>query len=368
LVLPDAGGRGLVTKGAIPQARARVGAQPLRELFMMTARHWAGESVARHRWRGLSVLGLDGTRLRVPDSAENREEFGLPGSGRRRSSGYPQVQVMGLMALRSHLLLGLDFAGCRSGEVPLAVPLLEQVPQKSVTIVDRGFMYHGLLYALSGNGQDRHWLGRARKQMSWKRLNELGPGDELVELAVSRPCRRDNPGLPERCLARVIRYQRKGFKPGLLVTSLLDAQAYPAAEIIELYHERWELELGYDEIKTDVLERLEAIRSRTPEGVRQEIWGLAVAYNLVRREMEAMAARLKLPPRRISFRGALVLVRDLFVWAATASPGSFPKMVQGMRVDLKHFILPERRSERSYPRRVKIKMSNYARNDSHPLN
>ena len=112
----------------------------------------------------------------------------------------------------------------------------------------------------------------------------------------------------------------------------------------------------------------EALRSRTPEGLRQEVWGLAVAYNLIRREMEAVAAQLKIPPRRISFRMSLVLVRDLFVWAATASPGSLPKMIEGMRLDFKRLILPERRSQRSYPRHVKIKMSSYARNDSHPLN
>ena len=95
-----------------------------------------------------------------------------------------------------------------------------------------------------------------------------------------------------------------------------------------MYHERWELKLGYDEIKTDMLERLEAIRSKPPDRVRQEIWGLAVGYNLIRREMELAAGQWGVSPRRISFRGSLRLIRDLFVWAEVASPGALPKMLK----------------------------------------
>lgn len=167
-------------------------------------------------------------------------------------------------------------------------------------------------------------------------------------------------------MARAIRYQRKGFRPRVLLTSLLSPEAFPATEIAELYHERWELERGYDEIKTHPLERILALRSQTPERIRQEVWGLSVAYNRVRREMEAVVAQWKRPPRRIRFRGALVLIRDLFIWAATASPGPLPKMIEGMRLDMQQRILPQRRSGRRYPRHVKIKMSNDARNDKHP--
>jgi hypothetical protein len=368
LVLPETDGRkGLVSKGAIPQARNRVGVEPLRELFATTARHWAVESADNHRWRGLTVLGIDGTRLRVPDSEDNRESFHLPGSA-RRSSGYPQIQAVGLMVLRSHLLLDFDFDHCRRGELSLAQPMLAKVPAQSLVIMDRGFVSHGLFQRLHSVENQRHWLSRSTARLQWRVMRKLGPGDDLVEVFVGRTARQNNPELPASYLARAIRYRRKGFKPCILLTSLLDPSRYPAVEIVELYHERWELELGYDEIKTHTLERLEALRSRTPEGLRQEVWGLAVAYNLIRREMEAVAAQLKIPPRRISFRMSLVLVRDLFVWAATASPGSLPKMIEGMRLDFKRLILPERRSQRSYPRHVKIKMSSYARNDSHPLN
>lgn len=368
LVLPDENGeRQHVTNGAIVEARNRVGAEPVEELFGTTARHWALESADKHRWRGLMVLGGDGTMMRVPDTAENREAFGLPpSSSSRGSSGYPQIRAVGLMVLRSHLLLDFAFAGCGTGELALAQPLIERVPERSVTILDRYFVNHLLWHNIRSGGQQRHWLVRARSNTKWRVIEKLGRGDDLVEVEFTRELRREHPELPKSFRARAVRYRRKGFQQRVLLTSLLDPTQYPASEIAELYHERWELELGYDEIKTEMLEREEAIRSQAPERVRQEVWGLAVAYNLVRREMEAAATQWGVPPRRLSFGMSLRAVRDLFLWAATASPGSLPKMLEGLRFDLRHFILPPRRSERRYARQVKIKMSGYARNARHP--
>jgi len=100
--------------------------------------------------------------------------------------------------------------------------------------------------------------------------------------------------------------------------------------------------------------------------VAQEVWGLATAYNLVRHEMEAVAAEQGVTPSRISFRGSLRLIRDLFYWAEVAKPGKFPKMIRDMRIEMRELVLPPRRSSRCYQRRVKIKMSGYARNDEHP--
>ncbi len=151
-------------------------------------------------------------------------------------------------------------------------------------------------------------------------LRRLGPRDELVELNVSRDARRQDPSLPERWVARAVTYQRKGFRPQTLLTSLTDPDAFPADEIATLYHERWELELGYDEIKTELLDREETIRSRTPTGVQQELWGIFLAYNLVRLEMERVAAEAGVEPTRISFVAALRLICDEWLWCALARP------------------------------------------------
>jgi hypothetical protein len=137
--------------------------------------------------------------------------------------------------------------------------------------------------------------------------------------------------------------------------------AHPAAELVELYHERWEIELGYDEIKTEMLEREETLRSRSPGAVRQEIWGILIAYNLLRLEMEGIADEARVEPTRISFVVALRLICDEWSWCAIASPGAIPRHLNELRASLQRFILPPRRSQRSYPRAVKIKMSNYAK-------
>src|SRR5262249_45884616 len=129
-------------------------------------------------------------------------------------------------------------------------------------------------------------------------------------------------------------------------------------------HERWETEIGYDELKTHLLDRQEAIRSKTPAGVRQELWGIALAYNLVRLEMERVAAEARVPPTRISFVASLHLIRDQFhdLSLRTMKPGNVGRRLLELRQRLKRLILPPRRPDRHYPREVKLKMSNYNRN------
>lgn len=135
-----------------------------------------------------------------------------------------------------------------------------------------------------------------------------------------------------------------------------------AKELVELYHERWEAEIAYDEVKTHLLAREEAIRSRTPDGVRQELWGIAIAYNLVRLEVERAAAEANVPPTRISFVAAVALVRNEIAWlyGRRLALGTIPSRLQHLRRNLKRLVLPPRR-ERTYPRAVKVKMSNYPR-------
>lgn len=365
LVLPGPDGKmGQVTKGAIPQARDRVGEEPLKALFETTAGHWAWDSADQARWRGLALFGADGSTLRVPDSPENRKAFHLPG-GKGRTTGYPQVRVAVLMALHSHLWLDFDFDTFSTSEKALTWPLIQRVPNDSVTVLDRYFVDYIQLQELHRGGSNRQWLLRSRKNLTWRVVKRLGPGDDLVEITLHRASRKIHPEWPQTFLARAIHYRRKGFRSQVLLTSLLDPKAYPAAEIVDLYHERWELEIGYDELKTHTLEQEEALRSETPDHIRQELWGMAIAYNLVRREMDLLARVRKLPPHRISFRTSLMLVRDLFIWAATASPGSLPKMIQRMRLDMNQLILPPRRRERHYPRELKIVWSHYARNTRH---
>jgi hypothetical protein len=302
---------------------------------------------------------MDGTTLSVQDTPENEEHFGRSKSG-RGDSAYPKARLVALNVPRTHTLAAVAIGPYRASELGLARELWSRVSDHSVIIVDRGFLAYGTLYSLHASGEERHWLTRAKKNLRWRVVKPLGPGDDLIEVEISAKARKDDPTLPKTMAARAIRYQRRGFQPQTLLTSMLDPQAFPAAAVAELYHERWEIELGFDETKTHMLEREECLRSKKPTGVLQELWGIAIAYNVVRLVMAQVARDAGVPPRRISFRNALLLVRSTALWACHEAPGNLPRHFRRAKEDIARFILPERRP-RSNPRQVKVKMSNYGK-------
>ena len=354
LSMPDKRGT-LLAKSAIAQARQRLTPDTLEYLFNVTAAEWSARSADAHRWRGFALYGWDGTTMRVPDSPENRAAFGGQ-STPRGESGYPQVRIVAAMALRSHVLSEFRIADYGTGETTLARGLWSTVPDNSLVLFDRGFLVKGQLVRFETSG-NRHWLSRSKKNTRWAVVKHLGRNDDLVELQI------DEPGMPKTWQIRAIHYQRRGFPPSTLLTSLIDADLYPAKELVALYHERWEVELAYDELKTHMLHREEAIRSRTPDGVRQELWGIAIAYNLVRLEMERVAAEARVVPTRISFVNALMHIVEVIssLRGERLALGTIPARLARMRQALKRLVLPERRPKRAYPRAVKIKMSNYTR-------
>ena len=354
LAMPDKRGT-LLAKSAIAQARQRLKPETLEYLFNVTAAEWSARSADAHRWRGFSLYGWDGTTMRVPDSPENRAAFGGQRT-HRGESGYPQVRIVASMALRSHVLSEFRIADYGTGETTLARGLWSTVPDNSLVLFDRGFLIKGQLVRFETSG-NRHWLSRSKSNTRWAVVKHLGRNDDLVELEINEP------GMPTTWEIRAIHYKRRGFPPSTLLTSLTDAELYPANELVALYHDRWELELAYDDLKTHMLHREEAIRSRTPDGVRQELWGIAIAYNLVRVEMERVAAEAKVAPTRISFVNALMHIVEVIssLRGERLALGTIPARLARMRQMLKRLVLPERRPKRAYPRAVKIKMSNYAR-------
>lgn len=367
IALPAADGSRTVASSALTQARTRLGPEPMEWLFHRTAEAWADKSADADRWRGLALYGVDGTTLRVADSTENRDHFGGHTSGphqggrQERQSGYPLMRLVVLMALRSHLLAAATFGPFATDERTYAACLWDTVPDRSLVLIDRHYLQANVLVPLMTGGNDRHWMTRGKANTTFRVIQRLGPGDELVEFTVSREARKKNPSLPTHFDARAIRYHRKGYRPQRLLTSLVDATLYPAEELRALYHERWELELGFGELKTDMLERLETIRSKTPTAVAQEMWGLLIAYNLIRLEMQRIATEFQVPPIRISFVASLRHCVTQWHLSGIVSPGTIPARLATATDHMRTFVLPPRRSKRVFPRAVKIKMSNYPR-------
>jgi hypothetical protein len=352
-----------LASAAVSGARKRLGEAPMAEFAARCGRAWAHPSADAARWRGLALYGLDGSTVRVPDSAANRAHFGGQAAGGGRGiSGYPLVRFVALMALRSHLLAALALGPYRgTSEIGLAPGLLAQIPERALVILDRGFLSAALLLAYARGGVDRHWLVRTKSTTRWRTVRTFAPGDELVELRVPLTARRRDPTLPMTYLARAIRYHRRGFRPQVLLSSLLDPVRWPARELVALYHERWELELGLDELKTDQMARAETLRSQTPWAVRQEIWGLMVGYNLVRRRALATAQRRGVAAVRVSFVVMLRQLRDGWLILAIAGLDAAACVDAHHRRQERRAVLPRRRSDRQYPRAVKLKISPYAR-------
>lgn len=356
------GGDRQVAASTLSNARYRLGAEPLRWLFERVARAWQ-DTEGLGDYADLALFGVDGTHLRVPDSDENFEHFGKPG-GRSGSedAGYPQLRMVALMNLSNRILAAARTGPFSESEQTLVKELWAEIPNNSLTLADRGFVSYMSLLELIAGGENRHFLFRLKNDTSYEVVRELSDGSVIALLHPPEYLLKKDPDLPGPIEVRVIAYQHEGGELSWLATTLTNEVAHPAAVLVALYHDRWELEIGFDEIKTHMLERKEALRSRKPEGVYQELWGQLLVYNLVRREMLLVARQHKLPPARVSFRASLLWIRDFWTTAWMIAPGNVPRSLSDLSHTLRDLILPERRSQRRNPRHVKIKMSNYPRN------
>jgi hypothetical protein len=356
------GGDRQLAPSAVSAARYRLGAEPMRWLFERVARSWI-DTEGLGGYRGLSLYGVDGSHLRVQDSDENFEHFGKPG-GRSGAgdSGYPQLRLVALLNLSNRLLAAVRVGPFARSEQVLVKDLWTAIPNDSLTIADRGFNSYMSFLELIADGKNRHFLIRMKSDAHFEAVRELPDGSIIALLHPPKHLLEKDPEVPGPIEVRIISYQHEGGDESRLATTLTDHETYRAEELIALYHDRWELEIAFDELKTHMLERKESLRSKKPEGVYQELWGQLLVYNLVRREMLLTAVASKLPPARISFRASLLWIRDFWTTAWMISPGNVPKSLAVLRGSLRDLILPERRTERRYPRHVKIKMSNFPRN------
>lgn len=337
-------GRKAVVPSAIPQARARLGAEPMKWLFEKTSENWTERHAAGASWRGLTLYGIDGTTLQLQDTPAIRGHFGAQ-TWKYGSSAFPILRLVIAAQLGTHLVRAAVLEGYESSEQRLALGLRDQIPAKSLVIVDRGF--HGALLLLNLERAGSHWMRRVRKQNSWTVTKRLSRTEQLIELKVSQKARAEDASLPKTWPMRAITYKRNGVED-ILLTSLLDPTAYPAQELVELYRKRWEIELAYGELKTH-LQRSIPLRSKTVAGIEQELWGSLLAYNLIRLEMARVAKKIRVVPTRISFVGALRLIVNEWMWSVVASPGAIPSRLLGLEENLSSLLLPPRR-RRSVPR------------------
>ncbi len=240
----------------------------------------------------------------------------------------------------------------------LTEDLIAGTPDHSLTLFDRGFYSLGLLHAWQQADEQRHWMIPLRKGTRYEEIRSPGRQDRLVRLTTSPQARTKWPDLPASFEARLLRRQVR-WREVTVLTSMTDPMRFPAADIVDLYSYRWEIELGYREIKQALLDNRLTLRSRTPEMVRQELWGTLLAYNLIRFQMARMAYSLNsIHPNQLSFhQAASFIIKELSILPAVSS-GRVPAVVQTITEMAPAFVLPDRR-ERSYPRAVRARPQKY---------
>lgn len=347
-----------ISSSALSQARQRLGSEPLQWLFRHTAAHWAHQQAARHRWQGLALYALDGVVWRTPDTQDNRQHFGCQRNHADHQSPFPLVRMACLLDARARLLVDASLDAYDTSEYALAERLWPKLPPDSLVIVDKGFYSASLLWPLQ-HRQGRHWLIPARAGLRGEVVQTHGPGDVSLRMKVSPQARKKDPGLPLTWEVRAITRELDG-KPRTLFTSLMDPARYKAEEVFALYHERWEIELAYGEMKTDMLGQAMTLRSQQPDGVEQELWATLLMYNLIRLEITRIADEAKVQPCRISFITALRYIVDEWLWSSGShTPGAIPAKLAAMRKNIRRFVLPPRRSHRRYPREVRMTKTQY---------
>jgi hypothetical protein len=345
-----------VARSAITQARKRLGSEVVKSVFEQTASTW-NERAEHPHWCGLNLYGVDGVVWRTPESAENNAAFARTINGQSESA-YPQVRMVCLMELSSHLLIDSAFDSVAENEMNLAARLLAKVPDNSLTLFDRGFYSLGLLHAWQRAANKSHWLIPLKKGTQYQEVRSLGRQDKIIRLATSPQARKKWPELPESIEARLLTKTVKG-KEVKILTSMTDPMAYPSADIVDLYAHRWEIELGYREMKQYLLESRFTLRSQLPDLVIQELWGILLAYNLIRYKMLLMAKSLPgVFPNQLSFRDASSHIIHMLTHMPMSAPGRVPKIILDVERNAEQFLLESRR-ERAYPRCLKVSKNRY---------
>lgn len=345
-----------VARSAVTQARKKLGSQVVKDVFHRSSRTWH-ERAQHPQWCGLNLYGVDGVVWRTPDTKENSSAFART-ANKAYEAGYPQVRMVCLMELSSHLILDSAFDSVAENEMNLAAKLVGSVPNESLTIFDKGFYSLGLLHDWQQKGNNTHWLLPLKKGTQYEEVKSLGKQDKIVQIKTTPQSRKKRPHLPEVIEARLVTRKVKG-KDVQILTSMLDTMKYPSAEIVDLYAHRWEIELGYREMKQHMLESRFTLRSNLPELIHQELWGLLLAYNLIRYKMILMAKSLNsVFPNQLSFRDASSHIIHTLTMMPIYAPGNVPRIVLDIERNAAQFKLEGKR-ERSYPRCLKVSKNRY---------
>lgn len=355
--------------GALSHARERIGVEVIREIFEASRRMLVGLKPDFH---GFSSLAIDGTGLTMPDTPQNLQHFGKPGTN-RGTPAFPQMRLVGLVAIATQAVFDAAFAPYRgkgTGEIALGTELvLKNAAAGILFLLDRGFCAMDLLHKILAREAaflirvpDRVVLRKIRRSTLVDGSYRAWLVGEVEDPSGPRPDGRKR-WLEVRHEVRVVEHQTHGFRKIRLITSLLDP-GIPARELVRHYHRRWEIELTYDAIKTHQCatrtgQSRTIFRSKLPVFVEQELYAMLTLYNLLRDLINQAAQKNGIDPLRVSFVDTLQTVIDVIPAMQRAPPQRLRILYDHLLDDIARCVMKRWRRKRAYPRVVKVKMSSY---------
>jgi len=286
-------------KSGISQARRRLGSAPMKALYDSVVKPVATAETQGAWYRQWRLVSLDGSTFDVADTADNETEFGRPGAS-RGASAYPKIRFVGLLENGTHVLFAARMADYATDELKLAEEVVPALRKGMLCLADRFFPSYKLWKQASSTGAELLWRTRRNARLDVER--RFRDGSYLSRIYSSTSDRRNR---RNGIAVRVIDYRLKGVADAepiyRLITTIVDPKQAPARELAALYHERWEIETAFDELKTHLRGAQIVLRSKTPELVRQEFFGLLMAHFAIRGLMHEAALKAGEDPDRISF-------------------------------------------------------------------
>jgi hypothetical protein len=305
-------------KSGISQARSRLGWEPIECLHDEIVKPIANEKTKGawyHNWR---LVSLDGSTMDIADTQENREAYGRPGASRGKSA-YPQIRFVSLVENGTHVLFGTRMGPYSMGEITLSKDVLPNLMPGMLCLADRNFLGFELWEQARATGADLLWRGK--KNLSMPRFKCFADGSYLSVIYPTLRDRRHNTNGVE---VRVVEYTLEsvsGSEPFYrLLTTILEPEKAPAHELAALYHERWEIETAFDELKTHLRGSQIVLRSKTPMLVKQEFYGLLLAHYAIRGLMHEAALKEDTDPDTLSFTHAVRIIRRKLTRFASIPP------------------------------------------------
>lgn len=305
-------------KSGISQARSRLGWEAIRQIHDEVVKPIAIETTKGAWYRQWRLVSLDGSTLDIADEKDNDQTFGRP-SAKRGESAYPQLRFVSLVENGTHVLFGTQMGGYHMGEITLAEGTLSSLREKMLCLADRNFYGFELWNKARSTTADLLW--RVKKNLRLPCEKMFSDGSYLSTVYASAKDRRHK---RNGVTVRVIEYTLEGVSDAepiyRLVTTILDPELAPAAELAALYHERWEIETALDELKTHLRGSKIVLRSKTPDLVKQEFYGFMMAHFAIRGLMHEAALKENLDPDQLSFLHAVRVIRRKITRFASIPP------------------------------------------------